>query len=190
MANDTATLVSWSNLGSRVVCDWAVLLPRLSVIGFHYQDYTKIYLVLRATGSASRALNKAERNYSTTEQECLAVVWAIEKWRYYLEGRHFTVITDHSSLVWVFKTQKPSTRLIRWALRLQEFTFTVEYRKGKYNTVPDALSRAPVENVEHPFATCAVVLRSKRDTAKNLQLTDETIWEAQQQDPFAQTLGR
>lgn len=136
---------------------------------------------------ASRTLNTAERNYSTTEQECLAVVWAIEKWRYYLEGRHFIVVTDHSSLIWVFKTQKPSTRLIRWALRLQEFSFTVEYRKGKYNTVPDALSRAPPET-ECPRVTCAAVLRSNRDTSSSLHITDEAIWKAQQEDSYAQDL--
>lgn len=131
---------------------------------------------------ASRTLNPAERNYSTTEQECLAVVWALEKWRYYLEGRMFTVVTDHSSLVWVFKTQKPSTRLIRWALRLQEFSFTVEYRKGKYNTVPDALSRAPVSTADCQFPTCAAVQPARRETSEDLQISDETIWKAQQAD--------
>lgn len=93
-----------------------------------------------------RCLNKAVRNYSATEKECLAVVWSLEKWRYYLEGRHYR--GDRLRLVvWVFKTQKPTERLTRWILRLQEFTFAEEYRTGKNYTVPDALSRAPNDSV-------------------------------------------
>lgn len=79
---------------------------------------------------ASHSLNPAERNYAATELECLAVVWTLEQWRTYLEGRLFTKVTDHASLLWVFNTTKPSTPLIRSALRLQEFPFTVENRKG------------------------------------------------------------
>lgn len=137
---------------------------------------------------ASRTLNKAERNYSTTEQECLAVVWALEKWRYYLEGHYFTVVTDHSSLKWVFQTSKPSTRLMRWALRLQEFTFAVEYRKGKYNVVPDALSRIPTD--QSSLSTCATVLKIHKQEAPALvfPLTDEEIWRSQQEDKEVQEI--
>lgn len=89
----------------------------------------------------SRSLNKAERNYSATEREALAVLFAVEKFEPYLGSRPFKVVTDHSSLKWFTKLENPSGRLARWFCRLSQFNFEIEHRKGTDNVVPDALSR-------------------------------------------------
>lgn len=89
----------------------------------------------------SAKLNSAQKNYSVTERECLAVVKTIEKFRPYVEGYHFHIITDHSSLKWLMSTKDLSGKLARWSLKLQNYNFTIEHRRGKWNTVPDTLSR-------------------------------------------------
>ena len=78
----------------------------------------------------SYALNESERNYSVTEVECYAVVWAITSLRPYIEGTHFTVRTDHDVLQWVMTLTDYSIRLTRWRLCLAEFDCTIEYRPG------------------------------------------------------------
>jgi transposase InsO family protein len=92
----------------------------------------------------SRQLNKAEKNYAATEWECLAVVWGIGQFESYLIGAPFTIVTDHSALVWLPSKRFDNARLTRWALKLQEFTYNIVHRPGKANANADALSRFPV----------------------------------------------
>ena len=89
---------------------------------------------------ASRTLTPAERNYSTTERECLALLWAIKKFRPYVEGYKFTAVTDHSALKWLRNLKEPSGRLVRWALEMQQWDFDVKHRKGSLHQFP-VLSR-------------------------------------------------
>ncbi len=104
-----------------------------------------------AVAYASRALHKAEKLFSTLEKECLAVIWALEHFRPYIEGLHVTVFTDHSSLKWLMSRPNPSGRLARWSLRLQDFDSSIVHKPGERNKVPNALSRNPLPAQDTPM---------------------------------------
>ncbi|CDF32578.1 unnamed protein product [Chondrus crispus] len=94
-------------------------------------------------GLWSRSLNPAEKNYSVGEKECLAIIWAVQILRLYLERKHFELYPEHQSLKWMMSLTDASGRLARWRLCLLEFDFTTKYRKGAVNCIADAVSRLP-----------------------------------------------
>nr|GFC90398.1 reverse transcriptase domain-containing protein [Tanacetum cinerariifolium] len=98
---------------------------------------------------ASKTLTDAESNYSTTEKEMLAVVYAFEKFWSYLIMNKCIVHTDHSALKYLFAKKDAKARLLCWVLLLQEFDFDVIDTKGAKNLAADHLSRLenPYENV-------------------------------------------
>lgn len=108
---------------------------------------------------ASRIFRKAELNYSTIEKELKAICFATEVFRPYLLGNKFVLKTDHAPLKWLFGMAKPSSRLTKFRLELEPFSFDVEHVPGKDNVVADALSR-----------------KLTSEELRELQTTAETNW--------------
>jgi hypothetical protein len=88
---------------------------------------------------ASRNLNQAEKNYSTSEKELLAIVWGIKHFRPYLYGRKFKIACDHKPLMWIMNVKDPGSRLVRWRIKL--YDYEIINKKRANNTNADALSR-------------------------------------------------
>ncbi|CAI7904589.1 unnamed protein product [Closterium sp. NIES-54] len=129
---------------------------------------------------ASRSCNPAEANYSSYEGEGLAAVWAITHFRVYLQGRQFELVTDHQPLTWLMTTQALTGRNTRWAMRLQEYDFSIRHRVGKTMQHVDGLSRNPP--VHRPTA-CLVALARELDAegatrGKGTRPAD--VWEDQE----------
>nr|KYP44871.1 Retrovirus-related Pol polyprotein from transposon 17.6 [Cajanus cajan] len=95
---------------------------------------------------ASRTLDTAQANYTTTEKELLAIFFALDKFRSYLLGSRVVVFTDHATLKYLLKKADSKPRLIRWMLWLQEFDLDICDKSEAQNLVADHLSR--IERVE------------------------------------------
>lgn len=88
----------------------------------------------RVISYANKSLSDTERRYSQTEKESLALVWAVERFFYYLAGLEFELVTDHKPLETIFKpTAKAPARIERWLLRLQPSRLKVIHKSGDFN---------------------------------------------------------
>ncbi len=96
----------------------------------------------------SRTLTSAERRHSSVEKEAYAIVESIRRWRPYLLGRCFQIITDQQSVAFMYDTlhaqRIKNEKITRWRIELADFCYTIKYRPGKDNAVADALSRPNV----------------------------------------------
>ena len=101
----------------------------------------------------SRKLLPRETRYSSIEKECLAIVSALRHFAVYLVGRHFTVETDHQALRFLQAMCNSNSRLTRWAMEIQQFSFDIHYRPGHENANADGLSRQPWDENISPTST-------------------------------------
>lgn len=97
--------------------------------------------VLHPVSYASRQLMPHGTRYSAVERECLALVWAVEKFHIYIYGTPFLIQTDHQPLSYLSQAKHLNSRVLRWSFVLQEYSFRVERIKGSENAGADFLSR-------------------------------------------------
>lgn len=108
---------------------------------------------------ASRTLNDAETRYSPTERELLALVYAVKHFRPYIYRHQFTLVMDHKPLEWLNSVSDPTSRLMRWRLKLAEYDYQIKYKPGKKNKNADALSRNPITEIKTTYPLHAFILQ-------------------------------
>lgn len=105
----------------------------------------------RPVAYASRTLSKAEKNYAQLDKEALAAIFGVKKFHKYLYGQSFTLVTDHAPLTTLLGEKKPipaqaAARMVRWAIILSAYNYTIVHRRGTEIVEADALSRLPKQS--------------------------------------------
>lgn len=131
----------------------------------------------------SRILKKHELKYSIVEKEMLAIIYSLEKLKFYLAGNKFMLVTDNIALTFMKKTRFANSRIYRWTLLAQEFDFEIVHRKGKENVTADALTR---QESSAKFKTNDVLIALNK--MKNIEgiYSEAKIKEDQQKEEITQ----
>ena len=96
---------------------------------------------IATTAYLSKRFISSQQQYTATQNKCLAVVLAVTHMIFYIWGRNFVCVTDHSAPRYLYSMQDTSNMLTQWAIALQSCDFSVEHKPGKLNVIPDTLSR-------------------------------------------------
>ena len=148
----TACTKSWTDLKT-VLRNATMMFHPDFARSFHVYSDASIYAiggvlqqetvdgVMHPVAFCARKLINAERNYNTTEQEMLAMVYCYRQWRCYLEGVTSLMHTDHEPLTWLATQKSLSRRQAGWMDLMSRYDYKVLYVKGDENVVADALSR-------------------------------------------------
>ena len=122
-------------LSTRITCDASLFGIGAVLEQQHEDDWHPVHYL-------SKTFSKSERNYAVLDNERLAVIYAMTKWRHYLH-KHFLIRTDHKPLVALLTNSSSDLhdRRARWLSQCLQFSYTVEHIQRKNNNVDDILSR-------------------------------------------------
>lgn len=132
---------------------------------------------------ASRTLTEQERKYSAYELECLAVIFAVEKFRPFLEHKEFLLETDNQALSWMLNHPKQLGRIGRWVLRLNCYKFRVRHIRGTQNVIADSLSRMFQVPVQETHTETKLEQNGVNTIITDFPLAFTRISEYQRRDP-------
>lgn len=138
---------------------------------------------------ASRTLTEQERKYSAYELECLAIIFAFEKFKPFIEHKEFMLETDNQALSWLLNHPKQLGRIGRWVLRLNCYNFQVKHIRGTKNVVADTLSRRyPLPDREYSTDNPPPHGERLNTLITDFPLAFTSITEYQRQDPKLKTI--
>ena len=127
----------------------------------------------------SRRLNPYEAKYTSTELECLGVVWCLDKLAHYVDGAKLKLVTDHSALKWIWGIKTDvNARLFKWSLQLSALKdkVTIVHRPGRFHQNVDVLSRNPMPTRTQPAYSITLIHLSKE--------WKEKLWNGYLADPY------